>query len=360
MAKLNVKESTMTKFLQEILEQPITLRNTLDFYTSGEGEDKLRRALDLFQSNQDTNIILTGMGSSYFAPYAVSCFLSKFGINAPVYNASELLHYQTSLLKKNTLLVLISQSGESYEIVQLLDAIPDGCKTIAITNEISSTLGSGSDLVLPCKAGKEEMTSTKTFVATILVALILGWHLVDAFHQTKVDQLRKMINDFEIFLSSSSQWIDATMTFLDTFKFIEFIGRGPAFPAAQQSALMVKEVNRMASESLLGGEFRHGPIEMVRDGFICVVFAPVGKTHPQSQAITGDIIKFGGKVLQITDSIERYNDPNVHTIKLPGIDEFLFSIPAIVPIQLIVNALAVKNNIDPGHFVHGAKVTKIE
>ncbi len=168
----------MNKFLVEILEQPQALDKTLKYYLGEEGRLLLEKAKNTIDTKQFEQIIFTGMGSSYFTSYAASNLFESLGINSFVVNASELLHYNNTLLKKKTLLICFSQSGESYEVKQLLNELSDSVFCLGITNENRSTLAEKADLTLICKAGKEEMTSTKTYVSTTLVSFILGWYLV--------------------------------------------------------------------------------------------------------------------------------------------------------------------------------------
>ena len=167
----------MNKFLEEILEQPAALQDTLDFYESGEGSEALLRSVTFFREQGKRLILLTGMGSSFFTSYLASCLLNDSGIDAYAINASELLHYHFSLLGKGVLLICTSQSGESYEVVQLLKKLPGNIPSLAITNEEDSPLARMGMEVLLSKAGREEMTSTKSYLSTALVKVLFSWAL---------------------------------------------------------------------------------------------------------------------------------------------------------------------------------------
>ncbi|MCA9734250.1 MAG: SIS domain-containing protein [Deferribacteres bacterium] len=350
----------MNPFLTEIFEQPEALRDTLEFYTSTTGIQLLDDAYKLNQTYNKTRLLFTGMGSSYFAAYNSVCLLSNLGISSCLVNASELLHYNRSLLNNDVLPVFVSQSGESYEIAELLKCIPRNRACIGVTNETASALGKRARVTLLTKAGREEMTSTKTFVSTILVMLIFAWRMAGKWEEDKMQRALQVIYMFEALLDSAGQLLDSIMSFLGDFDFIELIGRGPAFPAAQQSALMFKEATRTAAEGILGGEFRHGPMEMVAEGFVSVIFAAKGKTFGQSLTMAMDIAKFGGKVLIITDSADAIQYSNLYVLRIPNADENYFSILSILPLQLIVNQHALNKGVEPGQFINGAKVTMIE
>ncbi|KPL12829.1 MAG: hypothetical protein AMS26_16175 [Bacteroides sp. SM23_62] len=350
----------MNKFLDEILEQPAALKDTLVFYESGAGKELLQKAIDLYTDNQITGILLTGMGSSFFTSYLASCLLNAYGIRASAVNASELLHYHYSLIRENTLLVCVSQSGESYEVVELLQKLPDDIPCLAVTNEASSTLAEMGGEVLLSKAGHEEMTSTKSYVSIALVKLIFSWALAGKWPGTKKAEIRQLIHHIDELLASHQTWMPGINRFLGEYDYIEMIGRGPSYASVLQGALMFKEAVRNPAGGSLGGEFRHGPMEMVREGFRAVVFAPRGNTFDQSLKMAKDIAYFNGRVMIITNTVLDLSEPNIHIFRINVDDEYLFTIGSIIPLQFMVNSRAIELGRKPGYFTRGAKITKTE
>ena len=162
----------MNRFLKEIHEQPAALKDTLDYLRGSYGKEALKKIKLHWNSGKYDQILFTGMGSSYFAGFYASSILSDAGIPSFVINAGELLHYHFNLLNRKSLLVCISQSGESYEVVKILEKLSSDIARIGITNEENSTLAKKSSLVLLSRAGKEEMTSTKTYVTTLLTTYV--------------------------------------------------------------------------------------------------------------------------------------------------------------------------------------------
>ena len=350
----------MNKFLDEILEQPAALKDTLAFYESEVGKELLQKATDLYKDNKISGILLTGMGSSFFTSYLASCLLNAYGIRASAINASELLHYHFSLIRKDTLLVCVSQSGESYEVVELLQKLPEDISCLAITNEESSRLAKMGTEVLLSKAGHEEMTSTKSYVSIALVKLIFGWALAGKWTGTKRDEIRQLITNIEELLQNHQSWMPEISHFLGEYDYIEMIGRGPAWSSVNQGALMFKEAVRNPAGGSFGGEFRHGPMEMVREGFRAFLFAPEGKTFDQSLKMAKDIAKFNGKVIILSNKDLDISNPNIYVFRMGVLDEYLFTIGGIIPIQFMVNSRAIELGCEPGYFTRGAKITKIE
>jgi glucosamine--fructose-6-phosphate aminotransferase (isomerizing) len=300
------------------------------------------------------------MGSSYFAPYTASCILSNNGISSSNINAGELLHYHLPVLKKDILLTCISQSGESYEVVKVLGKITPEITCIGITNEENSTLASKASVTLLSKAGREDMTSTKTYISTLLVLHIYSSMLSGKWNPANMPELKSVIETVSNIIDSKDEWLSSAMDFLGHPPFVQIIGRGPSYSSVLQGALMFMEAARNPAAGIFGGEFRHGPMEMSKVGFRAVIIAPVGATFDQGIKLAGDITRFGGKVVLITNSSVRSTNPNILPIVIPYQNEYLFPVAAIVPLQFIVNQWATDEGHEPGNFIMGAKVTTIE
>jgi glucosamine--fructose-6-phosphate aminotransferase (isomerizing) len=123
---------------------------------------------------------------------------------------------------------------------------------------------------------------------------------------------------------------------------------------------MFMEAARNPAAGIYGGEFRHGPMEMAKKGFRAVILAPLGSTYEQGVKLANDITKYGGRVVMITNNLAGFDNPDIHPVRIPCKDEYLFPIAAIVPLQFIVNQWAVDEGNEPGNFTMGAKVTTIE
>jgi len=257
-------------------------------------------------------------------------------------------------------LICISQSGESYEVVKILEQLPEGVTCIGITNEEKSTLANKSNILFLSRAGREEMTSTKTYVSTLLVLTILAHALANKWSSKAISGINSAIKAVESMINNREEWLTGVMEFLGHPPYVQLIGRGPSFASVQQSALMFKEGVGNPAAGIYGGEFRHGPMEMVKEGFRAVVFGPLGATYKQAEKLIWDITKFGGRVIFVTNTPADFNSPDIFLVRIPCQDEYLFPIPAIVPLQLIVNQWALGRGNVPGNFTRGAKVTTTE
>jgi glucosamine--fructose-6-phosphate aminotransferase (isomerizing) len=350
----------MNKFLKEIFEQPRVLADTLNYYLEGEGRTELEKVSSTWEQGKFDEVIFTGMGSSFFAPHTANCILSKYGIVSRIINSGEFLHYHLPLLRDKALLTCISQSGESYEIVKILEKIPEGLTCIGITNEENSTLSTKSSITLLSRAGNEEMTSTKTYVSTLLVLSIYTSALTERWKPGSMPELNFAIEAVGKLINNREEWLAPAMDILGHPSFVQIIGRGPSYSSVLQGALMIMEAARNPAAGIYGGEFRHGPLEMSKKGFRAIIFAPLGVTYEQGIKLAEDITKFGGRVVLITNSLAVFTNADIYTIRIPCQDEYLFPIPAIVPLQFIVNQWAIDEGHEPGNFAMGAKVTTTE
>jgi glutamine---fructose-6-phosphate transaminase (isomerizing) len=349
----------MNKFINEIEEQPSALKNTLAYYQTN-GHDQLNKVVALWESGKFERILFTGMGSSYFISYAATCLFNSQKITSFAINAGELLHYQPMLLDKKTLLVCVSQSGESFEIVKILEKISSDITVVAITNEANSTLAKKATVSLLSMAGKEDMTSTKTYISTYLVVYILSLAFSKNFNKTSISEIEKATDVVAGLLNNRNKWLTDAVKTIAHVPFVQLVGRGPVFATTQQCALMFMEAVRNPASALLGGEFRHGPMEMIKEGSRVVIFAPKGTTYEQCITATRDVLKFGAKVLLITDQVSTIKNDNLFTIEIPSVNEALFAITSVIPMQLIVNQWSIEAKNEPGNFMRGAKVTSIE
>lgn len=350
----------MNRFKEEIYEQPSALKDTLKFYRSEPGKAILKEIYDLWRDREFRQVLFTGMGSSYFAGYMGTGLLSSCGIPSYVINAGELLHYHRALLKEETLLVCISQSGESYETVKIMEALPGEIACIGITNDEKSSLAARSRITLLCRAGREEMTSTKTYVSTLLSLVFFANALAGPPDKIPESEINKVIEITGDLIGKEGEWLPEAMDFIGQPAYLQMIGRGPVYATVLQSALMFKEAAGTPAAGITGGEFRHGPLEMVQEGFIAVVFAPAGETYGQMHNLVTDIVKFGGKVVWVTNQKNDLDKEKVFKVYIPCDNEYLFPLPAVIPLQYMADRWAFNRGNEPGRFTHGAKVTSIE
>jgi glucosamine--fructose-6-phosphate aminotransferase (isomerizing) len=357
----------LTSFEDEVFQQPAVLEKTLDFYVNQ--SDILKQARESFHVNGFNHITLTGMGSSLFPCILAQNFISKRGYETDIREAGELLNHQ--LLPKyppTSLFILVSQSGESGEIVQLVEKLQqmrDPPEVWAITNDENSTLGQKAGLVFPTFAGEENSVTSKTYLATLLVQFLLSSALVSPILDLQAFQtvVTPVIEKSRELLTRKNDLVQKMMAHLGTsFSHLYFVARGCSLATAYQAALNFQEICRVPSQGISGGQFRHGPIEVIDQNFRAILLNSDRETAPLMDKLAQSISKRwgNGKVAVFTNiAAPDAQDPNILYAPQPINNEFLAPIGEIIPLQLFVIAQAKARGIQqPGKFRNTQKITK--
>ena len=162
----------MTTLMDEITEQPAVLSGLRKFYTSP-GAISFR-AIRAMVKHWPPTVVFTGMGSSMYAAYPAQAYLTSLGVRALVWETAELVDHHMKFLRPDTLLVAVSQSGETTEVLRLLGSRPGKLGLIAVCNVETSTLAQRSGLLLPMMAGRPTPVGTKTFSCAVAVLMYLA------------------------------------------------------------------------------------------------------------------------------------------------------------------------------------------
>ena len=346
----------MDDFLEEILSQPRVLRAILDRYL---GDQSLLGPVGkAMEEGRYQLLLLTGMGSSYFALYPACIYLNEYGLSAIMVEASELLHYYRDLVSDRVLLVLASQSGETAEVRKLANEVRGRTCILSVTNDAENYLARNSDLPVFLYAGQESGPASKTHTATISVLLLLAMYLTSTMSK-QVKSLYAAVEAMESFLEGWRERIDGLVDFLGKMDYLSLLGRGPSVASAMAGALILKEAAKMRAEGMSAGQFRHGPLEAVSPDFAAIVFAMQGRTRDINLRLAQDIAQFGGKSI-IIGSDEELQGERIFNLTLLPLDEFWSPLLEIVPIQLLSWKLAGEKGLQPGTFDKARKVTLYE
>jgi len=347
----------MDYFLEEILSQPRVLRATLARYL--EDESLLRSVSRVMEQGRYQLILLTGMGSSFFALYPACIYLNEHGLSAIMVEASELLHYYKDLISDRVLVVIASQSGETVEVKKLVGEVRGRTSVVSVTNDAENYLARNSDLPLLMYAGRESGPASKTYAATVTVSLLLAMHLTSSLNKQRVEGLYAAVEAMESFLEGWEERIDGLLDFLATVDCLSLLGRGPSLASAMAGALILKEAAKMRAEAMSAGQFRHGPLEVVSPDFAAVVFAMKGRTRDINLGLAHDVAEFGGKVV-IIGSDEQLQGERIFNLTLLPLDEWCSPLLEIMPVQLLSWRVAREKGLQPGKFDKARKVTLYE
>lgn len=346
-------------YLGAILEQPDALHRAVDRYPSND-PDVVRLARNV-RSNGYDRVILTGMGSSFYGFYPLWLWLNQRGIPATMWEASELIHYAPQVISERTLLICTSQSGESAEIrrLTLMGNRPGIC--VSVTNGTENTLARWSDLPLNTWAGPEASVSNKTYVTALAVLHLLGCQVTGEDVAGAQDKLHRVGSALAGFLGNWESDQGEMAGFLETCETLVFVARGPSVASAMTGALITAEASKVVCAGMSSAQFRHGPLELVREGFKAVVFAGNDDASALNERLAREIGAYGGRVLLVTPAPKAGVMPaGVVQLPIPRADSAILPVLEIVPVQLLTIPLARARGYVPAVFQYGGKVTTEE
>lgn len=335
----------MHPFIVEASTQGNKLKDCLDYYNSAKGIDSLKELCDLFKNNSYKRIVFSGMGSSYYAPFSVVGYLTQNGIPSVVINAAELANNQLNLIEDDTLLILVSQSGESAEVVDVIEGVKGRAKIVAVVNNEESTLAKESDIQLYINAGYEEFISSKSYVNTVATLQILAATLVGKndteFKETMYD-ISKWIQEFLLVAQEKREEI---RSFIGDSKTIDFIANGASASSAFQAGLIFREGPKYTTNATLCAEYSHGWNLFMEKDTVVVIFDPFMYKNSSEEAMREYVVENGGKVILIT-SEESGNNNGVLTIQHPKLAEELAPLVQIIPCTILMGWLLEEINDD--------------
>ena len=338
------------KYLQDLLAQPEALNDT---FQSLERPAHLMELTTRLSRGDFQRTVLTGMGSSFHALHPLNLQLIDYGIDSTMVETSELLHYHTRVLNPGTLVIAVSQSGESAEMVRLAK-INQGAPVIAVTNTPNSTLARHAAARLVTRAGREFSVSCKTYVTTLMMLQWLG----DALCGEGEEQSRQKMNEAAgaagAYLADWKKHTADVVERLSRIRDLFLVGRGASLAAVGAGALVIKESDHFHAEAMSSAAFRHGPFEMLSGDIFVGVFSGDEKTRELNHGLLSDIRGAGGQG-ELIGEISTFE-----SFRLEKHDAAIRQILEILPVQMITIALAALAGREAGKFERAAKITTTE
>jgi len=345
--------------LKEIYEQPKAIADTLIGRSEG---------LDLkIKFKKFEKIVIIACGTAYNAGLVGKYAIEKWGqIPVDVELASEYRYREPSLNEK-TLVIPISQSGETMDTLMALRyAKSKGATIFSVCNTNGSTIGRESDSVLYTYAGPEiAVASTKAFatqlIAMYLIALEIGkqlGHLSKKDVKSITDQLTALPAKVEQVLETVEPLRELTRKFKDAGSIL-FLGRHVGYPTALEGALKLKELAYMHAEGFAGGELKHGPIALIDKGTPVVAIMPTqDSVLAEKMASNIQEVKARGAVVIAISEFDFVGAD--HLIRIPTVDLLLQPVLSVVPLQVIAYEMAVARGNDVDQPRNLAKSVTVE
>ena len=281
-------------YINDILHQPQALQDTLAALAGAE-LDGISRLGSQLRSGRWQRVVLTGMGSSYHVLHPLLLGLIAQGISAQMVETSELIHHQAGSISQDALIVAVSQSGASAEILQLLRQLPPLAGLIGITNTPGSPLACQAGALLLTHAGSEAYVSCKTYVTSLAVLAVLETLLIGREPGKVLAKLESLPEAVVGYLSGSPVYLESLEKQLQGVQYVILAGRGSSLAAAGTGGLIIKEAAHFPAEGMSCAAFRHGPLNMVSEENFVLVYAGLEPTRALNRNLVKDIQEHGEK-----------------------------------------------------------------
>ena len=323
--------------LKEISEQPETI------FRAGENtKEAIKEVADYLKHAK--NIYLTGSGTSYNASLIAKFLLSKYAKIKTESIISSELQFSPDSIELNSILVALSQSGESADVLEAVNiAKKNNCKIISIINSLTSTLARESDIVIGMNCGPEiGVAATKSFTSQLIILYKIIQELTDG----------KVEIDFEEISSSISKILEEhnnikkIANVIKEISDIYVLGRGIHYPIAIESALKIKELTYIHAEGIAGGELKHGPLALMDSNVFVIIINPEDSTYQDTLTSAIEIKARGAKIIGISN---KNSDTYDFWIKIPKTNELTYPISETIPIQLLSYYAALEKDTDPDY-----------
>ena len=303
------------------------------------------------------------MGSSYDALYPAVARLATCGRLAIMVDAAELVHFRYGMLDERALVVAVSQSGGSAELVRLagdLERSRSRPRLVSVTNGLANALAARADVALDTCAGREVGPSTMTFSGSLVVlaaasAVLAGDSVEDAVSSVRAESGRAA-NAGERLLRDPA--LPEELESRLGREVVVLLGRGPARAAAEMGSLTLKEAAGLPAESLQTAQFRHGPLELAGPDLAAIILATEAETRRLDVALAEELIAAGSAVLVVGPDTE--GPSRAMRLGVGSLGRLLAPAVSVIPAQLLAWRLALARGRDPGIYARASKVTTRE
>ena len=317
--------------LKEINEESEVVKKILNIYT----EDN--HVKNIYDIRKYKNIDIVACGSASFAGQIGKYYIEKYAnIRTNVYYASE-YRYQRNFFDKDTLVILISQSGETADTLAALKLAKEhNIDTLAIVNRRDSSIAREADSIIYTEAGIEiAVATTKAYLAQVIILLLL------AIKDTKEEY--KVIEDIKLLPNLITKYINeydynAIANVLKDKEHVFYLGRGIDFYLSMEGSLKLKEISYIHSEAFQAGELKHGSISLIDEDFGVVSVVTDKTISDKTISNLKEVSARGAKIITITNiKDENFSD---YKIEVDDYNEVLNPLTVIVPMQMLAYNVA--------------------
>lgn len=338
--------------LKEIHEQPDAVKNTLFELI------EIEKVVSKFPKFK--KITFVACGTSYHASMVGKyLFEGLLGLPTEVLLASE-FEYGVSSLDPESLVIFISQSGETADTLKALKIANKKAETLAIVNVLGSTATREADHVIYTRAGPEiGVAATKTYVSQLTCIYLLVASMGN--DKELLEQLHHVPDLMEKILPCEDDIRNMANNYKDACDFF-YIGRGFSYPTAMEGALKLKEITYIHAEGYAAGELKHGPLALIDDEVPVVAIVPPGKSHDKTLNNLEEVKARGARVIALGSADDDVLKSEAYDMIRfsPEISELLSPLLYVLPLQLLSYHISVARGIDPDKPKNLAKCVTVE
>jgi glucosamine--fructose-6-phosphate aminotransferase (isomerizing) len=338
--------------LKEIFEQPRTIEDT---FRGRIYPDEGRVYIEEVKLKEEyikniSNIYIVACGTSYHSGLVSKFLFESFAeIPAEVDIASE-FRYRNVILDEKTLVVVISQSGETADTLAALRlAKSKGCQTLAVCNVVGSSISREAMHVIYTHCGPEiGVASTKAFTGQVTALYILALDWACKRETLTIRELKKYLKElWEIplkinkFLKNAKFVHDIAKVFASKRDFL-YLGRHINYPVALEGALKIKEISYIHAEGYAAGEMKHGPIALIDKSMPIVAIVIKGRIYEKIISNIEEAKARGGTIIAVADQSDKeIGNKSDYVIYVPETDEFVSPLMTVIPLQLLAYYISV-------------------
>ena len=347
--------------LKEMIEQPKVIKDTIKVHLKNGMPDI---TLD-FDLSKISKVTIVACGTAYHAGLNAKYMIEKLlCINTEVEIASE-FRYKEPLIDENTLVIIISQSGETADTLAALRLSKEmGAKVLSIVNVVGSSIARESDNVIYTWAGPEiAVASTKAFTTQLSVLYLVVIKMALIAKKISKDLAEYYITELKMLPNKVQSILDkkedikhlADIFYKDSDAY--FLGRGLDYYAAMEGALKLKEISYVHAEAYAAGELKHGTIALIEDGTLVVALCTNETLEPKMISNIKEVITRGAKTIILANKTIGIGD---YHILIPETHPFFKTILAIIPLQLFAYYMADNKKCDVDKPKNLAKSVTVE
>ena len=349
----DIDKNGYEKYMEkEIHEQPEVTKKMMNEYIDDDSKDVIKGMPDL---SKYKNVTIVACGSAMHAGLIGKHLIEEYGnIPVNVEIASE-FRYKKLFIDKDTLVIAISQSGETADTLSVLrESKAKGATVLSIANVVGSSIARESDYTLYTWAGPEiAVASTKAYttqiVAFVMIALDFALKkgtITKEEYMNYIEELKAIPEQVTEVLKCEEQIKEISKQLVDKND-IFYLGRGLDYSTAMEGALKIKEISYTHAEAFAAGELKHGTIALIEEGVPVIVLATQQRLFEKMLSNMQEVKARGANVISITEEtnkeVEKSSDAVIY---IPEVDNILAGILSVIPLQLLAYYVAKERGCD--------------